>query len=71
MKHSEAVYTIETVGRPGVQYKVTLAEYERLTDLGQVATLVAVSVPADEIEVNPIEPVNPSIGLVWANPSFT
>jgi hypothetical protein len=65
-----AVYTVTTTINPGVQYPVSQDEYERLSDLGLVASLVSVTVPADAVIVSTIQPSAPAVGQVWANNSI-
>jgi hypothetical protein len=65
-----AVYTVTTTINPGVQYPVSQDEYERLQDLGLVASLVGVTVPADAVVVSTIAPASPAVGQVWANNSI-
>lgn len=65
-----AVYTVRTTLNPGVQYDVSQAEYEQLTDLGLVASLDGVVVPVDQVVISATEPVVP-VGIVWFNPGIS
>jgi hypothetical protein len=54
----------------GPQFRVGQAEYEQLLEQNLVASLDEVVTPPDPIVVSTTEPLNPPVGLIWANPSF-
>lgn len=60
------VYVVRTTQVPGVAYRVSKAEYDYLVELGLVASLDEVVVPADQVVITDGQvPANPAVGTVW------
>lgn len=61
-------YVVTLTTNPGVQYTVSEGEYESLVDQNLVASLIGVTVPADQVFISDdVPPVSPADGLVWFN----
>lgn len=69
---ASSIYVVELTINPGVQLEVDAAEYERLTELGLVASLDDVYVPADKVVVSNTLPASPPPAgtVLWFNPSI-
>lgn len=66
-----AVYTVTITINPGVEYRMSKAEYEHVVEQGIFASLVAVTVPVDEVVITDgTEPASPALGVVWFNRSI-
>lgn len=63
-------YTVTLTNTGSTQYVVGPGEYEQLTDLGLIASLIGVSVPLDQVVITTVTPATPFIGLVWFNPNI-
>lgn len=61
-----AVYTV-TTPLSSAQYQVSQDEYERLQDLGLVASLVGVTTTPDRVVISSTVPTSPAVGTVWFN----
>lgn len=65
---ADSVYVVTTTLGP--QYEVGQDEYENLVELGLVASLDEVVIPAAQVIVSPSMPTSPAFGTVWFNTSI-